>query len=282
MRYCLCLLMLAGCGGGGGSVRRVRPARGADLERTVAGATALVHEIYGNLRRGNLDGMQNLLVPQPLVIGPGGESFTSASQAAVAVVAAVPRKKHKLRSRGLEIEPSPGGRAAWAADAIDLDGVRYRLSAVLVEDGGVWAVAAVQLLRLGEPPIPKAALPPAPAAAGAAVADGDLVAKLREWTAAPDRLPAQLSKTQDPILWGASPRDVARGPKAIKRWWGKRSADLRFELRGEPRAAVLPDGTLGWVAAAISAGGLQYRYLLVYARERGDWRLWTAHAGLLW
>src|SRR5258706_4146724 len=112
-------------------------------------ARGVVTEIYGNLRRGDVGGIQSLIAPDVFAVGPGaGDVFSSRTDAVVAL-GGVMRSgdKHKLASRALAVTLAPGGHSAWASDALQVDGISLVISAVLVESDGLWNVVAVHVGR---------------------------------------------------------------------------------------------------------------------------------------
>ncbi|MCC6997149.1 MAG: nuclear transport factor 2 family protein [Deltaproteobacteria bacterium] len=274
------LLCLATACGGGGASRSDAP-RGprVDLGRASADAAALVNEIYGDLRRGYLDGLQNVTAPAVLVLGPGGEVFTDRTAVVLAMGRGFPRKKHKLRSRGLEVVAAPGGKSARVTDSLDLDGQRLRLSAVLVSEDGIWTVAALHLSRPVADALPTATAsapagkPQLPPATGAAA---DLAELVRTWSK-PGAVLDQFAPRDDIQLFGPGARDSAAGPRAIARWWKKNRQSA--PMAPTPfNAGLTPDGALGWVAADIQVDGSPERHFAIFIRKGKSYRLLVSHA----
>ena len=55
------------------------------------------------------------------------------------------RKHPPLRSGGLAVVVSQGGRSAWAFDLVNFDGRLVAATAILTNTGDLWAVAAAAL-----------------------------------------------------------------------------------------------------------------------------------------
>jgi hypothetical protein len=285
----LVVVVLAGCGGAAAEKRA--PAEAAlDVGDAAKAARGVLTEIYGDLRRGDVGGVQGLIAPDVFAVGPGASDVYLAREDAVVAVAAVMRTgdRHKVVSRALKVSATPGGHSAWASDSLEVDGVPLALTAVLVESDGLWSVVAVHVGHTGEGPagVQKRAALPGGVAAGAAEA----VKLYRAGIAAPERFVEQLASGPDVLVMGPGAREVARGVKPIKKLWKKRlAAPPKLSLDGEPHAQVTPDGALAWVFANLdvaAAGGAKepYRSLVLYERE-GDakganakpWKLVSMH-----
>ncbi len=283
----LCLVALAtACGGGGSSSTSTPRGPRVNLDRASADAAALVNEIYGDLRRGYLDGLQNVTAPAVLVLGPAGEVFTDRTAVVLAVGRGFPRKKHKLRSRGLEVIAAPGGRSARVTDSLEVDGQKLRLSAVLVSEDGIWTVAALHLSRpaaAGADAMPTATAtasasapagkPQVPPATGAAA---DLAELVRTWSK-PGAVLDQFAPSPEIQLFGPGARDSAAGAKAVARWWKKNRQSS--PMAPTPfNAGLTPDGALGWVAADIQVDGSPERHFAIFIRKGKSYRLLVSHA----
>jgi len=237
-------------------------------------AREVIEEGLGSLRRGDVDGLQSLLASDVFVVPPGTRVFTARSDVVVALVDAfAPRRRHRVTPQGLQVASSPGGRAAWAAGRIDVDGVPYPVTAVLAESDGLWTVMA---LHLG-PPYRSPNLGPGPLPGGVDAAAEGVARLFREGASAPDKFSAQLADRNDAVVLGPSPRDMTRGAKAIQRLWRRRPGGRPTAVPESPmRASVTSDGTLAWVAANVSP----QRYFTVYERTAEGWRLVAMHASL--
>ena len=273
-------LSLAACGGGAAATKD-RGAPAADTGDAAAAARSLVQEIYADLRRGDVDGLQSVVAADVFVVGPAGKDVYVERSDAVVALGGFLRSgdRHKLTSRALKVTSSPNGHAAWVSDTLEVDGVAVLLSAVLVENDGLWSIVAV---HVGRPPRgtpgTRAALP------GGVTADARAPVTLyRAAVTAPERFVEQLADGPAVLVLGPGAKDVSRGPKPVKKLWKKRlAAKPSMSLDGEPRAAVTADGSLAWVFANVSvaAGGGEgepYRELAIYQRDGKDWKLVALH-----
>jgi hypothetical protein len=272
----LVVLALAGCGGA--AAEKKAPVEEAlDVGDSTKAARGIMTEIYGDLRRGDVGGVQSLLANDLFSVGPGANDVFLTREDAVVAVAAVLRSgdRHKVVSRGLKVSATPGGHSAWASDSLEVDGVPLALTAVLVESDGLWAVVAVHAGRTGEAAGGKKRAPlPGGVAAGAAEA----VKLYRAGVAAPERFVEQLGSGADVVVLGAGAKEVTRGVKPVKKLWKKRlAAKPSFALEGEPHAQVTPDGALAWIVANVDVGEgggkpEPHRALVIY--QRADARTW--------
>jgi hypothetical protein len=272
---------LVACGGGGA---RKGPATPADVDPADAaqGARSLVQEIYADLRRGDVDGLQSVVAADVFVVGPSGKDvFVERSDAVVALGGFLRSgDRHKLTSRALKVVSSPTGHAAWASDSLEVDGVPVVLSAVLVEQDGLWNIVAVHAGRPPKEGTPgtRAALP-----GGVLPTAKPALALYRTAVADPERFPEQFGDGPGTTVLGPGVKDATRGPKPMKRLWKKRlKANPSMTLDGEPRAAVTADGSIAWIFANVSvaAGGGEgepYRELAIYQRDGKDWKLLALH-----
>ena len=94
-----------------------------------------------------------------------------------------------------------------------------------------------------------------------------------------DSFPAAVSAHADAIALGSDPREVWKGGPAIlkaSRTWG-----MGLTVTGDVRAALTPDGELGWVAANVTLMNRDavqpYRVLSVFRQEGGAWKLVQTH-----
>ena len=106
-------------------------------------------EIYQTIGRGKADSMFSLLADPLTVFGPRRADATiTRADALVALGKLVdPKaKKHaQLRSGGLSVVVSQGGRSAWAFDLVNVDGRLLAATAVLSNTGDLWSVTAATL-----------------------------------------------------------------------------------------------------------------------------------------
>jgi ketosteroid isomerase-like protein len=249
------------------------------------GARDLLKEAYASLRRGDVDGMQALATPDVLVVGPAADAvFSTRTDAIVALSRAFsPQKRYRVTSRALRVVAAPSGRSAWAVDRVDIEGVPYHLSAMLVESDEFWQIAALHLGRAA----PGADQPPVPAALSGGVGAGaeEVAERFKQAARAPERLLDQLAGHDDVGFLGPSTKAVARGQKAFKKTWKKLVAKHLRIAPHETRALLAPDGGLGWVIANADISddetkALRHRYSLVYERAGAEWRLAVVHASV--
>ncbi len=277
---------LVACGGTSASTRDRGGETEVDAKDASKAARGLIQEIYGDLRRGDVSGVQSLVSPDVFVVGPGAPDVFSTRSDAVVALGSVLRSgdRHRITSRALKVSAAPGGHSAWASDALDVDGVTYSLTSVLVESDGLWNVVAVHVGRtlsgqqLDARPPARADLP-----GGVGKGAGEPLKLYRAGVAAPERFVEQLGGGPDVLVLGAGARDVVRGAKLVKKLWKKRlAAQPKMILDGDPRADVTPDGSLAWVFANVDVrvqGGAAepYRSLVIYEREDGGWKLIAMH-----
>jgi len=265
----------------------VKPAQEPNVDVSIAarGARTLMKEIYANLRQGATGGLLPLLEPNVIAMGPGPtDVYTDRSTALVALSQVITvGEKHKLRSTDLRVAASPAGHAAWGTDVIDLDGQRYVIGMILLEEDQLWTVAAVQIGRpltarrreslftKGPPPDPT--LPPAPEGGN----DKSLAVAWKAGAVSVSALSDQLAQHSRAVA-----RDLggkARvGHKPIRKEWQRNSAAATAPRPDPVHARLAPDGTMGWVFGIIDVTEqakppLPTRALYVYERAANDWRL---------
>lgn len=284
LRTWIVVIAALGAACGGAPRTAEEPAAGGQSRKeTTRRAREVVNAAYAALRRGDLDSLQPLFAADARVVGPGGaDVFTTRTDVVVAMAGSLARKKHKLRSRGLTIAPSASGRSAWVADQLELDGVDYRITAVVAEADELWQVTALHVSRPARDGAAAGTATPVAATAGDPA--GGEVAELAEaWMAAPEKLTEQLPKRGDAVVYGPGARDVARGLKAIRKHWKKVVAGQpKLAARGPVAVTLSPDGALAWVAADVDvaagqAAAVARRLFLIYARIDGEWRLVAVH-----
>jgi ketosteroid isomerase-like protein len=203
-------------------------------------------------------------------------------------------KKHpQLRSGGLAVVASQGGRSAWAFDVVNFDGQLVAVTAVLSNTGDLWAVTAAAVAavptskRIKAESARDAVVPPG--AAGAARVDpaaGPIVALFRRGLVAQQLWGDDLISQSDAIVAGPAVGQVARGKQAIKQLWKTRmKRNVREAASGEITAAVTADGQLAWLSAPVTrvADGedaLPLRIFAVYEKDAGAWKMILLHEAL--
>jgi hypothetical protein len=267
---------LIGCGATTGSPEAVAVDADArnKASRYVRGT---VKDVYRSIRKGKADTNQTLLADDLFAVGPHADQLYQDRTAAVLAITSAFElgKRLRLRSRGLVAEAAATGSSAWVVDRIDVKRRRYTVVAVLAEVDEIWYVVALQVgaTRGGD----AAELPPLPGGAGGADEVVDLV---RAGAAAPTAFLDQLSEHKKVTVVGPGKSDHLRGSKRIaKKWTHKRKpkAPAPFDLIGEVRAGVTPDGGVAWVVANSRETGADeaplHRRMFVYQRVDDAWRL---------
>ncbi|HEX7841038.1 MAG TPA: nuclear transport factor 2 family protein [Kofleriaceae bacterium] len=200
-------------------------------------------------------------------------------------------KKHAaLRSGGLAVVVSQGGRSAWAFDLVNFDGRLVAATAVLTNTGDLWSVTAAVL---GAVPTSKqvkaesgrdAVVPPGAAAtAKVAPAAAAVVEQWKRGLLDPHDWGDDLAGQTDAVFAGPAAGQIARGKQAIKQLWKSRiKANVREAISGEMSAQVTPDGQIAWLSAPVTrvADGedpLPLRSFAVYEKDGAAWRMIALH-----
>jgi ketosteroid isomerase-like protein len=232
-----------------------------------------------------------------IVFGPRrGDAATTRADALIALGKIVDPKAQKhapLRSGGLAVVVSQGGRSAWAFDLVNFDGRLVAATAVLTNTGDVWAVTAA---ALGVVPTTKqikaesardAIVPPgATAAAKIAPAAAAVVEQWKRGLVDPQRWGDDLMSQSDAVFAGPAAGQIARGKQAIKQLWKARiKANVREASSGDVSAQVTADGRLAWLSAPITRVGdgedpLPLRSFAVYEKDGAAWKLIALHEAL--
>ncbi len=259
---------------------------GRDEQRAaVKRAREIIQEGYKALRRGDIDSVHALLGPEVFAVGPAaGDVFTNRTDVVVALSAALAHEKHKVSSRGLHVVSSPGGRAAWAADRLEIDGAAYRMTAILSERDELWVIDAIHLSRPADKVAPSAGAGlPLLVGPGA----GDIADLFREATTTPAKLPDQLADSKEALVISAAPLPPTKGAKAIRKLWRKAfDPPPKLELQGGIHAALGVDSTLGFACASVGVAeepGKQVgqRFFFLYEREKVGWKLIAVHRSVI-
>lgn len=200
------------------------------------------------------------------------------------------KKKLPLKSGGLEVVVSPGGRSAWAFDMIKLDGHTIAAAAILENDDDIWQVSTVSLARMYsgkdlKAELAKDAVVPPGATSPGKIADEaeDAVDKFKRGLVDQDRWGAELSARSDAIVVGPTTGDIVKGKKDIKKAWKKRvDAKTRAAIAGEIVAGTSADGQLAWVSAPLTRAvdddpPMPVRAFAVFERAGDDWKLIMLH-----
>jgi hypothetical protein len=237
--------------------------------------------------------MLPIIAEDVVVIGArGGDAFTDRSAVIVALTDALGNQreqKHKVSSKNLSIGTSDGGRAAWATEAVTVDGTSYVATAVLSDVDDIWVVSAVHVAQ----PVPDkkqegAAAPPAPPAGIEELARPavDQLMEALDDPAPRDVLGEQLADGAS-TTWIEASGKITRGAKKIRKAWKKAEKKKpTMELAGEVHAGVSADGKLAWVLAGATLGQkkrgpVPARLFYVYRNDGDAWRLVVAHEAVL-
>lgn len=298
IRLGLIALIVAGCGGSSAPV--VERPEGVEPDEAVREARDLIEEAYASLRRGDAEGLLPLLADDVFIVGPGASHvLPTGSDALVAFgdfLDDAKVKKHKLKSRDLQVVASSGGHSAWATDHVELDGATYALTAVLVHDDDLWTFRAIHVSQTWKPKqLAKRELEdgrPFPALAGAAPpAQRQLLdlaeAAITDLQARLDQLPdVEADAGFDAIVLGAAPRGATHGVKKITKAWKKalKKQPPDTDPEGAAGFGVTDDDAIAWVCANVVTDDdppFPHRLFLLYVRDDDAWRLMAIHDAMI-
>jgi ketosteroid isomerase-like protein len=222
-RLAVIALVLTACGGG--SKPKVEKPEAVDPEVAVREARDLIEEAYASLRRGDAEGLLPLLAPNVFIVGPGaGDVLPHGSDTLVALGDYLDDskvKKHKLKSRDLQVVASTGGHSVWATDHLELDGATYAMTAVLTHEDDLWTFRAVHVSRTWKSkqldkrePVPGMAFPPpegdVPDAKEQVVPEAE--AAITDLQDRLDQLPdVEADEAFDVVVVGTAPRGATHG-----------------------------------------------------------------------
>jgi hypothetical protein len=286
------LVAIAACGGGSTEGKHGEKPKGGSVDETKAekGAKDLVEEIYEDVNHGETDSLQPTLAAQLVVFGPRkADTFGSRSDAVTALKTVVDpkaKKKPELKSGGLSIVSSPGGRSAWASDVIDVDGQPLAMTAVLTNADDIWlldvaALADTPTLKKVHKQLKQEAVVPPGMAAPGKVDDNakGAVDRFQKGLGDQSLWGEDLAAHTDSVWMGPAAGDVTKGKKDIKKAWKKRlKANVREAAAGEITAAATPDKQLAWVTAPVvrfedEEEPLPLRVFAVFEKSSGEWKL---------
>jgi|GEM_PF-6216480 len=258
MRRSLVALAIASAIGCGKPLAEVPTAPRGSAKEAKQEARALIEEAYRVLRDGDPVSLMGLLAPDLFFVGPGPDEVGLDRSAAIELAGTFvdSRKKHKLRSLGLEIAGGPDGHSAWAIDQLEYDGHDLAVAVVAAQVDGLWTITAIEVAEALParkrdrraaplPPLPRWKPPEAKVSAHAApprevaglltAAAGDEIVRLDQY-----------GKQRDAAFVGGGPDEVEVGAKAIAKAWRKRSPTWQLD---DTLAGATPDGGLAWVVA---------------------------------
>jgi len=298
MRLCA-LALIAACGGGASSAKTAaKPKQAAvDEKQAEKGAKDLVTEIYETLGRGNKDSLFSLLDDALIVVGPRRQdALTTRSDALVglgSVIDPKAKKKLALRSGGVDVVASSGGRSAWAFDTVTAGGEPYSITAILINTDDIWQIDAASIAHMPNKSALKAELardaivpPGATAKAKQAPLAKAAVERFQKGLLDQASWGADLGSRSDALYVGPLAGELTRGKKDLKKLWKKRTdAKTREALSGEVLAGVTPDGQLAWVSAPVTRVAeeeepLPLRSFAVFEKSSDGWKLIALHESL--
>lgn len=283
------------------------PPPAVDLEAVETAVDAFVTAMDAQITAGDIAGFAGHLAEDVFWFGSAaaealvGRAAVTAGLQAVFGPALEAGATMAAESANRVLGVAPDGRGAWVAEELtvtvtmgeEVTPIPYRVTSLLVEDGGTWTVAA-QAWSIGmtnEAAFAAAAegtLPPL-AAVTPRLGPGAqaLVDVLQAGCADPQAWLGSWSERPDAFSFGSAPEEKLAGGTAIRDVFGQQIAGFQMTMTvdGEPHAALAPSGTLGFVAANFDAGftiegdqlSQPYRGLLVYLQEEGGWKLVQAH-----
>jgi hypothetical protein len=275
-----------------------RPKQAAvDEKQAEKDARGLVTEVYETLGRGNKDSLFSLLEDSLIVFGPRKvDALANRTDTLVALGAVIdPKAKKKLavRSGALEVVASPGGRSAWAFDAVTIAGEPHVMLAILINTDDVWQIEAAVIAQTPSRGTVKSELardavvpPGAPAKAKLDSAAKGAVDRFEKGLLDQEAWGADLGSRSDAIFVGPELGEVTHGKKDLKKLWKKRvEAKLREAVSGDLVAGTTPDGQLAWVSAPVTrveegAEPLPLRAFAVFERAGEGWKLIALHESL--
>lgn len=246
--------VLGGCGGSQATAPDRPRGSAKEAKQEIKG---LIEECYRVLKDGSPTEVMGLLATDLFFVGPGpadvGLDRAATMELAASVIDA--RKKHKLKSFGLEVFGGPDGHTAYAFDQLEYDGVAFAVTAIAAEVDGLWSLTAIEVSRaLGSKKLDGAVAPgelprwrPSGEPKAAHVdAPKDVVAALGlAGDSVDDRL-TQYGDDPDAAFVGPSPDEVILGHKALRKKWKKRAPRWTIDATV---AGASPDGGLVWVVA---------------------------------
>ncbi len=219
----------------------------------------LIDEAYRVLRDGDPVSLMGLLAPDLFLVGPGPDEVGLDRSAAIELAGTVidSRKKHKLRSLGLEIEGGPDGVTAWAIDQIEYDGHAFAVTVIAAQVDGLWFITAIELAhaiptrkleKLRSAPLPELPRwePPEAKVSAHGAAPRSVLDAVKLAAADVGARLDQYGKQRDAAFVGPAPDQVEIGAKAIAKAWKKRAPSWQLD---DTLVGSTPDGGLAWVVA---------------------------------
>jgi hypothetical protein len=254
--------------------------------QTSAQVKSLVAEGNDTLRRGRGEGLMPLIEPTAIIIGPSASAPLERSQALLRLDAELGTRKN-VTSRRPSIGLSSSGQAAWACQQLDVNGIRYWASAVVVDHDGLWTASTIFVGRLATSS-QLAQWAKANQLRRDEVKSADsagLGALFSEGVVSPEKRRAQLVDGNTAALWIDATGKTIEGAARIRKAWTPRRSKKKPEpagdrVVGDTASQVSPDGSLGWVLGHVERGDetrYPVRVFQVYLRQPGGWKLSLIH-----
>ncbi|MCX5741070.1 MAG: hypothetical protein NT062_01070 [Proteobacteria bacterium] len=293
VRVVVATVLLAACGGS--PPHTDTPAlQSLDQKSAEGDAKGIVGEVYKTLNRANTDGLMTLVAEPLVVFGPRQvDAMATRTEAIVALRGYLETaKKLAVRSASLVVVASPGGRSAFAIDAIVAQNQRMAMTAILSNADDLWLVTALDLAATPAAGVVRAAqkldaVVPTAMAGTPKTADGagGAVERFAAGLANPTLVADDLARDGATTFAIGPSGDITRG-KAIAKAWAKRhKAHVRAASAGEMSSGITADHQLAWVSAPVVQFAdreepLPLRVFAVYAHTDAGWRLAAYHETL--
>jgi hypothetical protein len=282
--------VLGGCGSTTSAVEAEAP-EDVDPDEAVQIARDTIGEIQTSIRLGTPQGVQTIVADDVFAAGPHGELHGDKGSAVAALTERFGGGKHKVKSRSVHAVAGPGGRSAWVAHEVDVDGARLSAIVIVARDDGIWRVAAAHVARpVAAKVVNKGGAVRPPPLTGGVGPGADAVAATFAMVTGRAVMRDQLADRDDVIVVGSAAKDVTLGATRIRKRWDKAMKKKKtaptFAVIGDVRAGATLDGQLGWVCANVEIGAgdqpaVPHRGFYVYERAGDDWRLVAVHEAVI-
>jgi SnoaL-like domain len=251
----------------------------------------VVGEIYESIGHSDTDSLLTLAADSLIVYGPRkGDVHATRADALVALKDVVDKQKRAVKSADLAVVASPGGRSAWAFDAIDIGGSPFAIIVVLSNADDVWQVSAAELaitpaMKSVRAEVKQDAVVPTgmPGIAKIDPIAKPAVDKLTKGFADQSILGDDLASRSDAVYAGPGGGDVVRGKADLKKLFKRRVKDnVREVAAGDTTAAITGDGQLAWVTLPAvrfedDVDPIPLRVFAVFEKHDADWKLIALH-----
>jgi ketosteroid isomerase-like protein len=281
------------CGGAPSAPARASsaPDEGDDFESPADRVRAFMDNEDLFLSQGDFSGVATMMTPDVFWFGRRAEQVVVGRPAVAGGLRAEFGDPSGAGSTATFVTPfqavgvAPGGRSVWVTEEMPGTGegpdgpaeVPYRVTSLVVRDGSRWFVAAQHWSVGTGTPAGRGSVEPAPVPAEVGAGARPLVEALEDAVDDPGSFSGAVADHPDVMLIGPAADDRAEGAEAVRSWLRVRLADAEWEVRGDVRASLAPDGATGFTAANLAAGDRVLRGLIVWIREGEDWRIAQAH-----